>query len=79
MDMPGLAAGVGPQADVGLLGLEQTVDDRCAAAKQRPMLLGFIRSQLRDPGYVSLGLEDERADSQWSDAMLYPPAFGIVD
>lgn len=79
MDMAGLATGVRPQTDVGLLGLEQAVEDRRAPTQQRPVLLGFVRSQLRDPSHMPFGLDEQRADSQRSNAVLHPPAFAIVD
>ena len=79
MDMAGLAAGVRPQTDVGLLRLNQAVDDSRAPTQQRPQLPGFVPSQLRDPSHVPLGLDEECADSQRAHAMLYPPTPGVVD
>ena len=63
MDMGGLAAGVAPQTDVGLLRLKQAVHDGRAPTQQRPLLPGFVHRQLRDPGHVPFGLNEECADS----------------
>ena len=79
VDMGGLAAGVRPQTDVGLLRLKQAVHDSCAPTQQGPLLLGFVHGQLCDPSHVPLGLDEECADSQRADAMLYPPAPGVVE
>jgi hypothetical protein len=45
MKVAGFAAGVRPQADVGLLGLEEPIDDDRALAKQRALLVCFLGSQ----------------------------------
>jgi hypothetical protein len=79
MKMDGLTAGMGPQTDVDLLGLEQPIDNDRTEAKQWPLLVGLLGGQLSNTRDVSLGLEQKRADAQRSNTMLDPPSYGLVD
>src|SRR5690349_3838505 len=71
--------GMGPEADVDLVGADQVRDGSGRPLEERAYL-GHLR--LGQIGYVHnmpLRLHDQRADAEWTDAVLDDPACRLVE
>jgi len=68
------AAGVGPEADIDLLGAKGLGDRGRDPSQQRPELGRLVLVEIGDVENVALRLDDQRADPERADAMLdHPP------
>ena len=74
VNVNGLPSGVGPKADVGPVGSSERAHAVCSLPKQWTHFFGFPEREVGDVKAVPERLDDERADSEGADAVLYYPA-----
>ena len=79
MDVARDAVGVGPEADVDLLGVEGPRHRRGSAPQERADLRRLVLVEVGDVKDVALRLDDQRPDAERADAVLDHPARGLVD
>lgn len=79
MDVPRPAVSMRPQTDVHLIGIGQFRNHGGRLMKQRPELREFFRLEIGEVGDMADWFDDQRAYSQWADAVLDHPSVRLVD